>query len=81
MDYLDRLKDVLLGCTSCLQSTSTITLNGRRFKVGGERGEEQPGAWAGERGRGPAVGWAGRAETASELTASPTSPMLPLAIP
>ena len=34
-EYLERAKDVLLGCTSCLKTASTLSLNGRKFKVCG----------------------------------------------
>lgn len=33
LEYYDRLKDVLLGCTSCLKTSSTLSLNGRKFKA------------------------------------------------
>lgn len=34
LDTYERLKDIFLSCTgSCLKSSSTLTLNGRRFKV------------------------------------------------
>lgn len=34
LDAYERLKDVFLSCTgSCLKSSSTLTLNGRRFKI------------------------------------------------
>lgn len=33
-DYAERLKDLLVGCATCFKTDSTLTLNGRKFKVG-----------------------------------------------
>lgn len=32
-NYVERAKDLVLGCTACFKSTSSLSLNGRKFKV------------------------------------------------